>query len=85
MIVKNNVVKDIVDVRDDYVNFLDYMSEKYGKENPNEIYIAKGWIEALNFVLNSMEYKTVKERETVTEESFKIQEMIHCEDGQCAT
>lgn len=89
MIVKNEVIKNIVKVRNEHQTFLEYISMKYAMEDSNEISLAKGWVEALDYVLNAMEYRTSMEKaadaENVSENTRKIQEMIHCEDGHCDT
>ena len=89
MIVKNEVIKQIAKTRDEHQTFLEYISTKYLMDDSSEISLAKGWVEALDYVLNVLEYRTSMQKaadaENVSEETLKIQEMIHCEDGHCDT
>ena len=51
MIIKNETLKDIVETRDEYKQFLEYLNEKYSMDDSEEASISKGWIEALKWVI----------------------------------
>ena len=87
-----SILREIKNTRDDYKSFIDHLKEKDYVDN--EISLATGWVDALNYLLYIMtsENRTPMEQASdaedpdypgVTEETLKQQEMIHCKDGHC--
>ena len=87
-----SILEEIKNTRDDYKSFIDHLKEKDYVDN--EISLATGWVEALNYVLYTMtsENRTPMEQAAdaedpnyYSEENMLKAQMVNCKDGHCDT